>query len=57
MFCSFLVYNLRLQAYCNRTATGAGRIRTEQENIGAKITENRSYMRDFLTGQYPSGKL
>ena len=35
---------------CNHAATGAGRIRTDQENYGARKTETRSYMPDFPTG-------
>jgi hypothetical protein len=45
------------RACCNRAATGAGHIRTEQENYSARKTENRLYTRDFPTGQYSSGKL
>jgi hypothetical protein len=36
---------------CNRAATGAGRTRTEQENNGAKNTENRLYKRHFRQGR------
>jgi hypothetical protein len=49
--------DLRRVRCCNHAATGAGRIRTEQENYGARKTENRLYMPDFPTGQYLPGKL
>ncbi len=41
---------------CNRAATGAERIRTEQENYGARNGKNCLYKRDLPTGQYPPGK-
>ena len=48
--------DLRRVRCCNHAATGAGRIRTEQENYGARKAENRLYMPDFPTGQYLPGK-
>jgi hypothetical protein len=48
---------LRRVRCCNRAATGAGHNRTEQENYDAKNVKKRLDKRDFLTGQYPYGKL
>jgi hypothetical protein len=48
---------LRRVRCCNHAATGAGHIRTEQENDGASNAKNRLDKRDFLTGQNPLGKL
>jgi hypothetical protein len=42
---------------CNHAATGAGHIRTEQENDGARNGKNRLYMRLFPRGQNSPGKV
>jgi hypothetical protein len=52
-----LLHRKGCRACCNRAATGAGRMRTEQENDGARNAKNRLYKRGFPRGQYSTGKL